>query len=80
MTRILDALDAAVADNTPLYFHCWGGHGRTGTVAACYLIRHGAEPEDAIQKITDLRKGLPKFHPPFEGEQADFIRRWRVGQ
>ena len=76
MNRILDALDAAVTENVPLYFHCWGGHGRTGTTAACYLIRHGAEPEDAMQQILRLREGLPKSHDPFEGDQAAFVRQW----
>ena len=23
------------------YVHCWGGVGRTGIVAGCYLIEHG---------------------------------------
>jgi atypical dual specificity phosphatase len=37
--------------------HCLMGMGRTGTVLAAYLIRHGATPEDAIMRIRELCPG-----------------------
>lgn len=60
----------------PVYFHCWGGHGRTGTVAACRLIEQGLTPDTAIARILELRKPLPKNWYPFEGRQEAFIRAW----
>lgn len=37
--------------------HCLMGMGRTGTVLAAYLIRHGASPDDAIRHIRSLCDG-----------------------
>jgi hypothetical protein len=80
MSKILDAIDASLAAGEPVYLHCWGGHGRTGTTAACYLIRHGLTPQVAIEQIVVLRKPLPKNHFPFEGRQEEFVRSWRAGE
>ena len=39
------------------YIHCWGGVGRTETVVACWLLRHGlAAPEVVLKKLTWLRR------------------------
>ena len=37
MVMILDRIDQALAQQRPVYVHCWGGKGRTGTVVGCYL-------------------------------------------
>ena len=37
--------------------HCLAGRGRTGTMAACYLVGAGCAPRDAIRRIRDLRPG-----------------------
>ena len=49
MNDILDAIDAALAARRNVYVHCWGGIGRTGTVVACWLQRHGRSPDEAVQ-------------------------------
>jgi hypothetical protein len=55
MLLILDAIDGALERRQPVYVHCWGGRGRTGTVVGCYLVRHGIETRDdvlmAIQRL-----------------------------
>lgn len=76
MKRILDTIDATVQQQIPLYLHCWGGHGRTSTVAACYLIRHGNSPQQAIAQVQQWRAELPKNHHPFEGDQERFVLSW----
>jgi hypothetical protein len=76
MKRILDYLDASITAGIPTYIHCWGGHGRTSTVVACYLIRHGSSADEAIDMIRNWRLPLPKNHYPFEGEQESFVRSW----
>jgi len=38
-------------------FHCRGGLGRTGLVAALLLIEHGVDPESAIGQVRKARPG-----------------------
>lgn len=51
MAAILDTLDGALAAGEIVYVHCWGGIGRTGTVAGCWLVRHGASGEAALATV-----------------------------
>lgn len=76
MQRILAMLRAARDRQQPTYVHCWGGHGRTSTVVACYLIDQGCPADDAIAQVLHWRSTLPKRHYPFEGEQEAFVRAW----
>lgn len=76
LRAILDLLDSSVAAGEPVYLHCWGGHGRTSTVVACYLIRHGASAEAAIEQVLAWRRALPKNVYPFEPVQEAFVRAW----
>ena len=60
MRAILDEIARCMAKDLPVYVHCWGGKGRTGTVVGCYLARHGiATGWDALRKIKSLRRGVP---------------------
>ncbi|HWL42613.1 MAG TPA: ADP-ribosylglycohydrolase family protein [Ilumatobacter sp.] len=47
-----------------VYVHCWGGIGRTGTVAGCVLIDSGLTADEAIAKLARLRTGTRKSHRP----------------
>ena len=76
MINILDTIDASIAADEGVYIHCWGGHGRTGTTVACYLIRHGHTPQAAIDQVVAWRAPLPQHHYPFEGQQEAFVRGW----
>lgn len=78
MKAILDAIDAATSDGHVVYFHCWGGHGRTGTVAGCYMVRHGSTPQDSLNAIKRLREGAPRCerNSPELGAQTELVRRW----
>lgn len=59
MREILDLLEADLGRGEPVYLHCRGGAGRTGTVVGCYLIERGDPPEQALAEssaaITRLR-------------------------
>ncbi len=83
MVQILDQIDVALGEDRPVYVHCWGGRGRTGTVVGCWLVRHGiAEGESVLEKIKELRHTDSKVHWP-SPEMPDQIRMvlsWEKGQ
>jgi hypothetical protein len=82
MTRILDTIDAALAEGQTVYIHCYGGIGRTGTVVGCYLTRHGMSGKEALEEITRLREGTPDgwMSSPETGAQRRMVRGWSAGK
>ncbi|QDT16623.1 protein-tyrosine phosphatase family protein [Alienimonas californiensis] len=80
LEQALELIEAGLRDETPTYLHCWGGHGRTGTVVACLLIRQGRTAQQAIDALLGFRTDLPRNHHPFEGDQERFIRSWAGGR
>jgi ADP-ribosyl-[dinitrogen reductase] hydrolase len=60
-----------------VYVHCWGGVGRTGTVIGCVLVDQGASYEDAIARMTHLRRDSRKAGrgAPEMEVQHDVVRR-----
>jgi atypical dual specificity phosphatase len=57
LVRGVDAIDAALAEGRKVAVHCGGGLGRTGTLLACYLVRHGMSTVDAIERVRAVRPG-----------------------
>ena len=51
----LDAIDAELEAGGLVFVHCWAGCGRTGVVVGSWLVRHGADPNDALRLIADAR-------------------------
>jgi len=79
MARILDHIDRAIQDGKPVYVHCWGGRGRTGTVVGCYLARHGyASGANVLEMINDLRKDAADSHlaSPETNQQRAMVMGW----
>ncbi|MCK9229333.1 MAG: hypothetical protein M0Q23_08490 [Syntrophales bacterium] len=82
MKQILNLIDETLEQGLPLYVHCWGGRGRTGTVVGCWLVRHGiAEGEDTLRKIGELRRSDPRrdWPSPEMPDQLEMVRAWKVG-
>lgn len=60
-----------------VYVHCWGGMGRTGTVAGCLLVDDGLSFQQTIDRLAELRAGTRKAHHrvPQAEVQDDLLRR-----
>lgn len=83
MKSILDAIDRSIGEGKPVYVHCWGGRGRTGTVVGCWLARHGiASGERAIGMIGELRAGVQdaSYPSPETVDQRDMVVSWEEGE
>lgn len=80
MKNILNMIDNEIESGKPVYVHCWGGVGRTGITVACYFIRHGLLPEQALKKVHNLFITRPQRYYPTSPEtqiQFEFVRNWK---
>lgn len=81
MRQILDTIDQAIAAGHTVYLHCWGGIGRTGTTAGCWLVRHGQSGEEALQTIArhwqTVAKRYRKPRSPETDAQHAYVRAWK---
>lgn len=83
MVEILDIIDGAIQDGIPVYVHCLGGIGRTGTVIGCWLARHAiSEGRDIIELVRKLRRNEAhsRIASPETASQRRFICEWKAGQ
>lgn len=80
MRAILDVIDDALQRDAPVYVHCWGGIGRTGTVVGCWLVERGRTGEEALADIVLLRDRTRKrlTRSPEMPGQNDFVREWKA--
>ncbi|MCD6339282.1 MAG: dual specificity protein phosphatase family protein [Verrucomicrobia bacterium] len=82
MKETLDTIDLFVRKGSLVYVHCWGGVGRTGLVAGCWLARRLGGPQ-AYLKLQELWKQCPKSayrDSPETEAQRLYIKNWRAGQ
>ena len=80
MRSILDAIDLSLGKKVPVYVHCFGGMGRTGTVVCCWLLRHGlASKENVLSLLTKLRQAdveRATWPAPENKTQCQFVLDW----
>ncbi|MFN8861718.1 MAG: fused DSP-PTPase phosphatase/NAD kinase-like protein [Gemmatimonas sp.] len=71
--QVLDVIDAALANGETVYLHCKSGVGRTGTMLALHLVRHGYTPPEALRLVQaawrqDARSAMWVRCPQTEGQ------------
>ena len=76
LVETLDEIDGELRAGGLVYVHCWAGCGRTGVVVGTWLVRHGADPNDALVRIAKARGlGCPQTL-----EQRLLVLGWHAGQ
>jgi hypothetical protein len=81
MKKILDEIDHNLERDRPVYLHCWGGRGRTGTVVGCYLKRRNPALDNALLEIVNLRSRQGLMDPsPETAAQKRFVMAWPQGK
>ena len=83
MAEILDSIDTNIESGRPVYVHCLGGVGRTGTVVGCYLARHGyASGQKVLKLIQRLRQNTATCDrsSPESASQIDLVLSWVEGE
>lgn len=83
MRDILRAIRGERHRGRTLYLHCWGGRGRTGTVAGCVLSElFGHQGDDALKVLGSRWQACAKAarsDSPETEEQRRYIREWNPG-
>ncbi|MFP6901840.1 MAG: ADP-ribosylglycohydrolase family protein, partial [Opitutales bacterium] len=74
MDFVLHSIRQAVDQSRLAYVHCLGGHGRTGTVAGCWLLERGLAGDDVhtldlIAQAREHDKFLSEHPSPETGKQ-----------
>jgi len=80
MQRILQHIERELAADYPVYVHCWGGIGRTGTVVGCWMCEKDAHTADeAFARIAQLRAETRDVDTPSPQtrQQREFVTKWK---
>jgi protein-tyrosine phosphatase len=80
LQTILDTMENDIENGKRVYVHCWGGHGRTGTVIGSWLVKEGMSADEALDQIKSQRL-LTSFGDapsPQTQEQIDVIKKLSI--
>lgn len=76
--NVLATIRDEIAAGRPVYVHCWGGVGRTGTMIGCWLVEQGMSGRAALERIGELRQHTPdgyKRSPETEAQRR-YVCEW----
>lgn len=81
MQVILQSMNDALQQGGKVYLHCRAGIGRTGTVAATWLVNQGMSGQAAldllVQKWQAVDKHVSEPHTPETDGQRQFVLSWK---
>ena len=67
LVSAVDFIHNRITNDEPVMVHCLAGMGRTGTLLACYLIKHQKmSADEALQKVREERPGSIQSFPQEE--------------
>jgi len=67
LVSAVDFIHNRITNDEPVMVHCLAGMGRTGTLLACYLVKHQKmSADEAIQKVREERPGSIQSFPQEE--------------
>ncbi len=69
--RFIEFVREVTAQGNGVVVHCGAGHGRTGTMLACFLVSRGLGPEEAVAEVRCTRPGSIE-----SDEQEETVRDW----
>lgn len=73
VTHLIERISGWVKAGQTVLIHCLGGLGRTGTIAGCFLVAQGFDPEEALDVLAAVRDAR---RCPETRQQRDFIREY----
>ncbi|MEW6708440.1 MAG: phosphatase [Candidatus Riflebacteria bacterium] len=79
MRLIQKHLQSEIAAGRKVYIHCFGGIGRTGTVAGCYLAENGFPGILALEELArrfSSSSSSAWAHSPETPEQKEMVEHW----
>jgi atypical dual specificity phosphatase len=68
------AIESAISGGHMVAVHCGAGLGRTGTLVACYPVKRGLGPDEAVARIRAARPGSVET-PQQEAAVIEYARR-----
>ena len=68
-TMLSEMILKDVNEGKSILIHCMGGLGRSGTIAACTLVKYGLKPDEAINLVRKIRPGTLETD-----EQVGFVK------
>lgn len=66
----VDVVNTSLSEGRAVAIHCLGGRGRSGTMAACYLVSAGLSAPEAIDTVREVLPGAVETQTQVEAVSA----------